>query len=436
MKYLLSFLLVIFSVTSLLGQSTSQKELKIGDIVPDIEFKMFNYSSPTAHLSDFKGKFVILDFWTSWCLTCIESMPGLDSLQKIYKDKLVILLVNSGYSRDDLSKVNKIFSKINSRMKTPLLIPSAYNDTIARAMFPHTAVPHDVWIGSDGIVKAITSSNEITGNNIEIALSEKAIDLPQKIDLFYSRPMYLGENLDLGKLEQYSLFIKGKLEGLEPIYSPRFGSGADGRVIIRGYAFRNCSLLDIYKAAYHFNNEMKNLYPPNRILLEVKEPSSFLFDSSKSKMSREHWEKDHEYSFDFVIPISRVDSIYDYMLSDINHYSGFYGRVEKRKVSCFVLVKSPSWKDKRENTAEPNAGKMDVFTMNSITNLLNMLQQMHLPFVNEVEGEHQIAINMSTDLINIDSLKACLKNYDIEIIKGTRVIDMFVISDGTKTISK
>jgi peroxiredoxin len=35
-----------------------------------------------AHLSDFRGKVVVLNFWGTWCPPCIEETPALNRLQK------------------------------------------------------------------------------------------------------------------------------------------------------------------------------------------------------------------------------------------------------------------------------------------------------------------------------------------------------------------
>ena len=53
----------------------------------------------TVELANFvgKGKYVLLDFWASWCPDCIKEMPELVELYAIYKDKNFEIV---GYSLD------------------------------------------------------------------------------------------------------------------------------------------------------------------------------------------------------------------------------------------------------------------------------------------------------------------------------------------------
>ena len=49
-------------------------------------------------LSEYKGKYVLLDFWASWCVPCRKSNPHLLSLYSKYKDKGFEII---GISDDD-----------------------------------------------------------------------------------------------------------------------------------------------------------------------------------------------------------------------------------------------------------------------------------------------------------------------------------------------
>jgi cytochrome c biogenesis protein CcmG/thiol:disulfide interchange protein DsbE len=60
-----------------------------GDKAPDFSLK--SVDGKTIKLSDYKGKVVIVDFWATWCGPCRRGIPDLVSLQKEFKDDLVII---------------------------------------------------------------------------------------------------------------------------------------------------------------------------------------------------------------------------------------------------------------------------------------------------------------------------------------------------------
>src|SRR5882724_1674305 len=45
-----------------------------------------------AHLSDLRGKVVVLNFWGSWCQPCVEEAPALDRLQKYIASRNALVL--------------------------------------------------------------------------------------------------------------------------------------------------------------------------------------------------------------------------------------------------------------------------------------------------------------------------------------------------------
>ena len=52
--------------------------VKVGSFAPEIKGK--NYIGDSVALSDFKGKYVLIDFWGSWCGPCIGQIPELKNL--------------------------------------------------------------------------------------------------------------------------------------------------------------------------------------------------------------------------------------------------------------------------------------------------------------------------------------------------------------------
>lgn len=73
-----------------LGAERRKAELASGEaIAPNFSFN--NAEGKPVSLSDFKGKWVIIDFWGTWCPWCIKGFPELKQAYAEYGDKLVIL---------------------------------------------------------------------------------------------------------------------------------------------------------------------------------------------------------------------------------------------------------------------------------------------------------------------------------------------------------
>lgn len=67
--------------------------LNIGDLCPD--FNMENLNREKVNISSFKGKYVYIDVWASWCYPCRQQFPYLKELEeKFTSDEVVFLGVN------------------------------------------------------------------------------------------------------------------------------------------------------------------------------------------------------------------------------------------------------------------------------------------------------------------------------------------------------
>ena len=65
--------------------------------------------STTVNLKDYRGRFVLLNFWATWCSPCLKEMPDLEKAYlQMGKDKLVVLAVGMGES---IEKIKVFFKK-------------------------------------------------------------------------------------------------------------------------------------------------------------------------------------------------------------------------------------------------------------------------------------------------------------------------------------
>lgn len=62
------------------------------DLAPD--FELPDLQGNPLKLSSLRGKYVVLDFWGSWCIWCIRGIPGMKEAYSKYKDKMEILGVD------------------------------------------------------------------------------------------------------------------------------------------------------------------------------------------------------------------------------------------------------------------------------------------------------------------------------------------------------
>jgi thiol-disulfide isomerase/thioredoxin len=179
----LAMLCVYFSADA---QSESRsipkiEPLLIGDRVPDIEFKnVLNYKDPGFRLSDFKGKAIIIDFWATYCGACLHYMPHIMALQKMFSGKLQVLTYNDA-PLDTKEKI-EVFLEKRKGTKDEFTAPVIYQDIANQGYFPRRKIPHYVWIGLDGRIKAITLPESVTEENVRMLISGAKLHLPVKED--------------------------------------------------------------------------------------------------------------------------------------------------------------------------------------------------------------------------------------------------------------
>src|SRR6185295_10870622 len=78
--------------------------VQVGDSAPD--FSIATDAGRTVSTKDFGGKLLVLNFWATWCDTCIVEMPSLDEFQREMKAAGVVVL---GVSIDKDEKAYKRF---------------------------------------------------------------------------------------------------------------------------------------------------------------------------------------------------------------------------------------------------------------------------------------------------------------------------------------
>ncbi|XVJ66830.1 MAG: redoxin domain-containing protein [Lacibacter sp.] len=160
------------------------KPLSVGDSMPPFLLSnIINSNLQEIDLSELSGKLVILDFWATWCTSCLKGFAKLDSLQQQFPLQLYPILVNNTISTgDDGSKITAFISKRNSTPKTAIRFPVAIEqEAELKQLFPRLFLPHYVWLYQNKVV-AITATAELTKENISAILSGNPVSIKTKND--------------------------------------------------------------------------------------------------------------------------------------------------------------------------------------------------------------------------------------------------------------
>ena len=67
--------------------------VNVGDDMTD--GVLYDIDGNLQKIAQFKGKFILLDFWNRYCGACIESIPELDKITEKYKKNLVVISIRN-----------------------------------------------------------------------------------------------------------------------------------------------------------------------------------------------------------------------------------------------------------------------------------------------------------------------------------------------------
>lgn len=76
----------------LLGQLASINQLAFAEPVAATNFMLKDMSGKKHQLSSYKGKWVLVNYWATWCPPCLEEVPDLVNLYDQRKQKDIMVL--------------------------------------------------------------------------------------------------------------------------------------------------------------------------------------------------------------------------------------------------------------------------------------------------------------------------------------------------------
>ncbi len=122
---------------------------KVGEPFPDLE--LTTTDSRKFKTADFKGKWVLIDFWATWCGPCVAEIPDLVKLHEAFADRDDFLMINIT-AENTQSKVAKFIKK--NKMTWPQVFGPKSGAQEANTACGITAIPTKFLIAPDGTLKS------------------------------------------------------------------------------------------------------------------------------------------------------------------------------------------------------------------------------------------------------------------------------------------
>ena len=393
------------------------RPLKIGDKIPDdiwnIPLQVANHpeAKETIKLKDYKGKLIILDFWATWCSSCVRAFPKLEKLQAEYSNQIQFLPITF----QNNNSVNLFLQKnaIGKSLKLPILTA----DSIFSKLFPHKMISHLVWIDQEGTLKATTWSEQATSEHIEQVLEKSTIDWNMKIDMVTfdkNTPLLSFSNAPASTPSKinYSVLM-GSLEGVNPVSGVTTDSLNQTK---RKYSI-NATIVTLCVQAW------------NKPIPEST-PKLYLFDKDIGKytppnnVKTRDWKRDNTYCYEAVMPDTySKDQFAKLLAEDLKRYLNVEGHVETRKIKCLVL--SPAGKSRKTESVKA----MKRVSVTDFVWYLNT-KVLSIPYsINHSVFAEKMIPFVPERLQNIRDIQAFLTEHGISAVLQDREVDVFAINE-------
>jgi peroxiredoxin len=138
---ILPLFLMVFSTASWAEEGNARNERSE---VPDFTLQTLN--GDRISLSDLEGEIVVISFWATWCVPCLEELPYIEAFQREYGEQGVEVLAISTDGPETMSQVRSVVRRNRWTMNILLDQDSA----VSSLLNPHNATPYTMIVDRQG----------------------------------------------------------------------------------------------------------------------------------------------------------------------------------------------------------------------------------------------------------------------------------------------
>ncbi len=155
------------------------------------QFKLPNLDGKMVSLSDYRGKVVILNFWSKSCPPCLEEMPSLATLGHTLKgrDDISLVTITTDESAEDASATLKSILGEDAPFEV-LVDPES---SVVTELFGTKLYPETWFVDQQGIVRARVDGARDWSTALILDYAE-SLSAPLSCDLSFKNGQISGKN--------------------------------------------------------------------------------------------------------------------------------------------------------------------------------------------------------------------------------------------------
>ena len=308
------------------------KPLRVGDSLPAGVMTVLRRQLPAnSHPGAAQPSLFLIDFWATWCGSCITAFPKLQQLQQELGDSLAVLLVT-----DEPASLVEQFKERRRKAGLPsITLPGITADTLLNRLFPHSYIPHTVWIDEYGQVKAITETGEVTAANLRAMMAGGRASVLSKDDAArdatydVEKPFFLNGNGGNGAGVIWYSVLSRQVADIQGALALMRNDSRGGFIQLT-----NAGINTMVRFAYADNPaEFEDLLPAQRIQFVVRDSSRWFPRFSGTRLL-----SGQLYNYSLVTPPLADSLVKKCMQEDLHRFAAVKASWKTKLVDCLVLT--------------------------------------------------------------------------------------------------
>lgn len=209
---------------ALTAKVQSMKGSDVGAVAPELE--VLDIDGNKVKLSSLRGKYVLVDFWASWCAPCRREIPNIKQVYADYKDKGLEVLAISVDS--DEKAWRKALEEEN--MPYPQWWDSAMS---SRNLYNYKGIPFIILISPEGVIL----EKQLHGEKLRQAVKKYVDSQPVEVTVSLPKPYEGKAFMSMVKNGQFTLLDSLQVSGSSLTFKTNVSEVDEYRFSTRPYNF-------------------------------------------------------------------------------------------------------------------------------------------------------------------------------------------------------